>query len=82
MKMVIDGPFTDEDFIRFGKFLRNMWKDTSETCCVLIKEGTGTKTKEQLHGILMKIFKESPEYHEITITEKQVEEFHRRTTER
>jgi hypothetical protein len=74
MKIIIDAPFSDEEFIKFGKFLREMWKDTAEECFVNILEGTENKTKEELLLILKKIFDESDEFHAIVITKDRVEE--------
>ena len=78
MKIIIDASFTDEEFIKFGQFLRDMWADKSDNCCVNIIKGTEDKTKEELLKIMREIFKTSPEYHEITITKEGIEEWDRK----
>jgi hypothetical protein len=78
--MIIKAPFTEEQFIKFGKFLRDLCKDTKEgeACFVNIVEGTENYSKEDLLKIMRKIFEGSSEYHEITITKDKIEEFHKR----
>jgi len=78
MKMIINAPFTDEEFIRLGKFLREMWKDTTQKCFINIIEGTENKSKEQLFKMLKKIFEDSPEFHATIITKDSVEEWYKR----
>ena len=78
MKIIIDASFTDKEFIKFGQFLRDMWADKSDTCCVNVVKGTESKTKEQLHKIMIEIFKKSPEYHEMIITKEGIEEWSRK----
>ena len=78
MKMIINAPFTDEEFIRSGKFLREMWKDTTQKCFINIIEGTEDKSKEELFEMLKKIFEDSPEFHAIIISKDEIEEWHKR----
>lgn len=78
MKIIINAPFTEKDFIKLGLVLREIWKDKKENCHVLVEEGFEGKSKEEMIEIIRKIFALSPEYHEIVITDEIVEEFHRK----
>ena len=79
MKMVINAPFSKEEFIRLAKFLREMWQHTDQKCFISIHEGTEDMTKEECLKMFREIFKDSPEYTEVVFTKDEIEEFHRRT---
>jgi hypothetical protein len=74
MKFYVDGDLTRNEFIKVGKFFRNLFKDTTKVIHIMIVEGLENTSKEDTVKLLTEIFKGSKEYTMITI-EKKVGEF-------
>lgn len=75
MKFYVDGDLTRNEFIKVGKFFRNMFKDTTKVINIVITEGLEHTSKEDTAKLMSEIFKGSKDYTIITIEKILPESF-------
>jgi hypothetical protein len=69
-KFYVQGDLTRNEFIKVGKFFRNMFKDTTKVINIMITEGLEHTSKEDTAKLMSEIFKDSKDYTIITIEKK------------
>lgn len=67
MKLIIEGKISKEDFIKIGKFFREMWKDREDVLGIFVTEGTENMSKEDCMKMLKEIFDEGGYFGEIEL---------------
>lgn len=73
MKIILSGKkATKQDIIDIAKFLREKWKDRTDTMLIQIIEGTNDMNVEELRKLLEEVFSGKPAF-EMIITKEKIE---------
>jgi len=78
MRMIIEAPFSMEDFIKLSIFMREMWKNRPELCFMFVTHGLEDLSPEECMAIFREVFTSDKVWKEKKMTKEVVDDFVRK----
>lgn len=75
MRMIVQGDFSEQDFIKFAIFLKNLWKHRQDTVYIYITHGMEDVPSEKVMEVFKKIFEKDKIWSIGKITPEVAKEF-------